>query len=69
MLGSDGVYDVLPDDQVVALAAMSAAAGKHTAAAAATGAAALVEEAASRWRAQPGSDNVTAVVLLDLTLA
>ena len=61
VLGSDGVYDVMSDDRVVALAA---AAGSDAAKAAAD----VVEEAAAKWRTQPGADNVTAVVLLDLSL-
>eukprot|EP01052_Picozoa_sp_SAG31_P002798 SAG31_NODE_101_length_25195_cov_67.436758_10_plen_437_part_00 len=60
VLGSDGVYDVLSDEQVAAVALTSS-----NATAAATN---IVKEAASKWRVQPGSDNVTAIVLLELSL-
>ena len=67
LMGSDGVFDAMDNDESLKLAGSAAMkVGGAGDAAAMAGAGAVVATAAQWWRVNPGSDNITAVVVTPL---
>ena len=67
LLGSDGVFDAMNNEEAVKLAGGAAEKEKGGGSAGAmAGAGAVVGQAAAWWRRNPGSDNITAIVVTPL---
>jgi len=67
LLGSDGVFDAMNNEEALKLAGGAAEKEKGGGSAGAmAGAGAVVGQAAAWWRRNPGSDNITAIVVTPL---